>query len=66
MLFLSRYRADLPNQLTDDDWYLLRHTHTFLQPFYQATLRGQDDAASLDQTLAAMDALLLHFEDAKV
>ncbi len=66
MQFLQIYRADLPSTLDSDDWDLLKDTYAFLQPFYQSTKRGQDSKASLDQTLASMDILLLHFEDAKV
>lgn len=66
MQFLQTYRIDLPLTLDSEDWDLLRDTYAFLQPFYQATMRGQDAKASLDQSLAAMDILLLHFEDSKV
>ena len=66
MAFLSDYRSNLPNTLTDKDWDILKETHRFLQPFWEATLHGQKETVSLDQTLATMDALLLWFEQQKV
>jgi len=52
--------------LTHDDWQVLKMTHEFLQPFYQATLEQQMEWASIDQVLENMDILFKQFEDAKV
>src|SRR2546423_5903582 len=52
--------------LTEEEWEQLEGTEEFLQPFYQATLEGQHEFASLDQTLFFMDTIFKHFEDAKV
>jgi hypothetical protein len=48
------------------DWDILSKTHTFLQPFTEATLITEGDKASLCSTLRLMDGLLRHFEKAKV
>lgn len=66
MAFLADYRGDLPNTLNDEDWDFLKNTHTFLQPFWQATLRGEKDSATLDHALSTMDLLLHWFEKSKV
>ncbi len=52
--------------LTMEEWQILKDTEEFLQPFYEATLEGQKEFASLDQALFHMDILFKHFEDAKV
>jgi len=52
--------------LTEEEWEQLEGTEEFLQPFYQATLEGQQEFASLDQALFFMDVLFKHFEEAKV
>jgi hypothetical protein len=52
--------------LTGADWDILSKTHTFLQPFTEATLITEGDKASLCSTLRLMDGLLAHFEKAKV
>src|SRR2546423_1901119 len=52
--------------LTEEEWEQLEGTEEFLQPFYQATLEGQHEFASLDQTLLFMDIIFKHFETAKV
>jgi hypothetical protein len=66
MVFLSEHRAELPNLLTDEDWDILKETHIFLQPFWQATLGGEKGNSSLDHSLATIDQLLLWFEKQKV
>ena len=66
MAFLADYRGDLPDTLTNEDWDFLKNTHTFLQPFWQATLRGEKDSATLDHALSTMDLLLHWFEKSKV
>lgn len=52
--------------LTEEEWEQLEDTEEFLQPFYQATLEGQSEFASLDQALFFMDVLFKHFEEARV
>lgn len=52
--------------LTEEEWEQLEGSEEFLQPFYQATLEGQKEFASLDQALFFMDVLFKHFEEAKV
>ena len=52
--------------LTQEEWEQLEGTEEFLQPFYQATLEGQQEFTSLDQALFFMDVLFKHFEEAKV
>jgi hypothetical protein len=34
--------------LTEEEWEQLEGTEEFLQPFYQATLKGQQEFVSLD------------------
>jgi len=66
-IFLNQYHKELEHDiLTHDDWQLLKTTHEFLQPFYQATLEQQMEWSSIDQVLENMDILLKQFEDAKV
>src|SRR5579871_5222502 len=66
-IFLNQYHKELEDDiLTHDDWQLLKTTHEFLQPFYQATLEQQMEWSSIDQVLENMDILLKQFEDAKV
>lgn len=66
MLFMSEYHSELPSTLTDQDWDILRETHTFLQPFWEATLGGQREDSGLAFSLSTMDELLLWFEEQKV
>ena len=54
------------NILNSSDWELLSRTHAFLQPFASATLYAEGSNASISQTLILMDALLLHYKQAKV
>jgi hypothetical protein len=54
------------NILTGLDWELLTKTHAFLQPFASATLYAEGDTSSISQSLVLMDALLFHYENAKV
>ncbi|KAI8404626.1 hypothetical protein FOFC_16121 [Fusarium oxysporum] len=66
-IFLNQYHEELEDDiLTHDDWQVLKMTHEFLQPFYQATLEQQMEWASIDQVLENMDILFLQFENAKV
>lgn len=66
-IFLNQYHNELDGDiLTHDDWLILKMTHEFLQPFYQATLEQQMEWASIDQVLENMDILFKQFEDAKV
>jgi hypothetical protein len=66
-IFLNQYHKELEDDiLTHDDWQILKMTHEFLQPFYQATLEQQMEWASIDQVLENMDILFKQFEDAKV
>ncbi|TQV91003.1 Ribonuclease H-like protein [Cordyceps javanica] len=51
--------------LTGADWDILSKTHTFLQPFTEATLLTEGDKASICSTLRLMDGLLSHFKKAK-
>ncbi|KAI8416776.1 hypothetical protein FOFC_03089 [Fusarium oxysporum] len=65
-IFLNQYHEELEDDiLTHDDWQVLKMTHEFLQPFYQATLEQQMEWASIDQVLENMDILFLQFENAK-
>ncbi|OAQ57507.1 transposase-like protein [Pochonia chlamydosporia 170] len=66
-IFLNQYHNELEDDiLTHDDWQVLKMTHEFLQPFYQATLEQQMEWASIDQVLENMDILFMQFENAKV
>ncbi|KAH8654706.1 hypothetical protein BGZ61DRAFT_434950 [Ilyonectria robusta] len=66
-IFLNQYHKELEDDiLTHDDWQILKMTHEFLQPFYQATLEQQMEWASIDQVLENMDILFKQFEDAKL
>lgn len=66
--FMVDHHKDIgcANLLTGADWDILSKTHTFLQPFTEATLITEGDKASLCSTLRLMDGLLSHFEKAKV
>ena len=44
------------------DWKMLRTIHSFLLPFYRATMDLQGDSARIDKVLIRMDALLTHTE----
>jgi hypothetical protein len=50
------------NNLDVEDWELLGKTHSFLQPFNQATLMTEKRDSSLSQAIMVMDALMLHFK----
>lgn len=66
-IFLNQYHGELEDDvLTHDDWQVLKTTHEFLQPFYQATLEQQMECASVDQVLENMDILFMQFENARV
>ncbi|EKG09155.1 hypothetical protein MPH_13851 [Macrophomina phaseolina MS6] len=66
-IFLNQYHNELEDDiLTHDDWQVLKMTHEFLQPFYQATLEQQMEWASIDQVLENMDILFMQFENAKM
>jgi hypothetical protein len=54
------------NILTGSDWELLTKTHIFFQPFASVTLYAEGDSNSISQSLILMDALLHHYENAKV
>ena len=54
------------NVLNGSDWDLLGKTHAFLQPFTLATLYAEGKRSSVTQSLVLTDALLLHYEQAKV
>lgn len=66
-VFLDEYCGDLglDNVLDDSDWSYLERTHTFLQPFTEATLWAEGKS-TLSQSLLLMDALLSRFEKFKV
>lgn len=66
--FMVDHNKDIgcTNLLTGANWDILSKTHTFLQPFTEATLITEGDKASLCSTLRLMDGLLSHFEKAKV
>lgn len=69
MEICRRYKKDFGDGkdiLTEEEWEQLEGSEEFLQPFYQATLEGQKEFASLDQALFFMDVLFKHFEEAKV
>jgi hypothetical protein len=70
-LQISQFLLDHDTELEDNilngsDWDLLSKTHTFLQPFASATLYAEGSCSSVAQSLVLMDALLLHYERAKV
>ncbi|PVH91063.1 hypothetical protein DM02DRAFT_707055 [Periconia macrospinosa] len=65
--FLLHHDTELEdNVLNGSDWDLLSKTHVFLQPFASATLYAEGSCSSVSQSLVLMDALLLHYERAKV
>lgn len=65
--FLFEHDRDLnDNLLNSRDWDLLSKTHAFLEPFSAATLYAEGKCSSVCQSLALMDALLCHYERAKV
>lgn len=64
--FLLAHDKELGDScLTGDDWELLEKTHCFLEPFASVTLYAEGACSSVSQTLPLMDALLLHYEQAK-
>ncbi|RKK98589.1 hypothetical protein BFJ70_g17554 [Fusarium oxysporum] len=52
--------------LSGSDWDLLAKTHAFLEPFASGTLYAEGKCSSASQFLFVMDALLFHYESAKV
>jgi hypothetical protein len=66
LAFLSKYHSELPSAFTDEDWDILWQTHTFLKPFWQATLGGERSNSGLAFSLSTMDELLLWMEKQKV
>lgn len=54
------------NSLDVEDWELLGKTHSFLQPFNQATLMTEKRDSVLSEALMVMDALMLHFKETRV
>lgn len=64
--FLVNHDQELADiMLTSSDWELLNKTHDFLEPFASATLYAEGNCSSVSQSLILMDALLLHYEEAK-
>lgn len=54
------------NVLTISDWVFIERTQQFLQPFAAATLLREGAGSNLSHTLMIMDALLHHYEKAKI
>jgi hypothetical protein len=64
--FMTDHEVDLgDNRLTAQDWDFLVKAEGFLQPFAQGTLYAEGKS-SISQSLYLMDALLSHYEKAKV
>lgn len=64
--FLLQHDDELGDTcLSGSDWDMLTKTHMFLEPFASATLYAEGSLSSVSQTLPLMDALLLHYEQAK-
>jgi len=64
--FLFNHDKELADaMLTSSDWDLLSKTHRFLEPFASAILYAEGKCSSVSQSLILMDAVLLHYEDAK-
>jgi hypothetical protein len=65
--FLLKHDRELEDTvLSGSDWDLLAKTHAFLEPFASATLYAEGKCSSVSQSLFLMDALLFHYESAKV
>ncbi|KAM5529104.1 hypothetical protein FOXYSP1_16948 [Fusarium oxysporum f. sp. phaseoli] len=65
--FLFEHDRELEDTvLSGSDWDLLAKTHAFLEPFASATLYAEGKCSSVSQSLFLMDALLFHYESAKV
>jgi hypothetical protein len=65
--FLLEHDRELEDTvLSGSDWDLLAKTHAFLEPFASATLYAEGKCSSVSQSLFLMDALLFHYESAKV
>lgn len=64
--FMTDHEVDLgDNRLTAQDWDFLVKAEGLLQPFAQGTLYAEGKS-SISQSLYLMDALLSHYEKAKV
>lgn len=64
--FLDFEREIGDNILNVSDWEFIERAQQFLQPFAAATLLGEGAGSNLSHTLMIMDALLHHYEKAKV
>jgi hypothetical protein len=70
-LEINNFMADHEGVLGDMrfttlDWDLLGKARKFLEPFASSTLYAEGRCASISQSLLIMDALLKHYEQAKV
>jgi hypothetical protein len=53
------------DQLSENDWKLLRHIHEFLESISQTTKALESTSSTLDNVLPAMDFILGKFEEGK-
>ena len=53
------------NELSEDDWDLLREVNKFLESLKQTTKALESSAVTLDKVLPAMDFILKRFEEGK-
>ena len=54
------------DELSDDDWELLRHIQAFLESIAQTTKALESNKTTLDTVLPEMDFILSKFEDGKL
>jgi hypothetical protein len=65
--FMNDYKAAIrEDRFMASDWDFLAKAHAFLEPFASSTLYTEGAKSSISQSLTLMDALLLHYEEARV
>lgn len=65
--FMNDHEAAIgEDRFIASDWDFLAKAHAFLEPFASSTLYAEGAKSSISQSLALMDALLLHYEEARV
>jgi hypothetical protein len=64
--YVAEFKELEADQLTHNDWEVLRDTRNFLLPFDAASQRLQRDDVALDEVLWTMDVIVKHYETEKV
>lgn len=64
--YVAEFKELEADQLTHNDWEVLRDARNFLLPFDAASKRLQRDSITLDEVLWTMDVIVKHYETEKV